>query len=212
MDFEIWLVFAIAYLVTTLSPGPNVLLVMKNSLKHGWQSAFLTIVGNLLCQLMIVIMVAFGIGTIIEQSPPVFMVLKVVGAGYLIFTGVKQIRAIKTNPHHLKAKEGSTPGEHGSDFVILRDAFFVSASNPKTIIFLSAFLPQFLSPDKPLTLQFTVMFLTISIIVTAVHSFYAFSVSRLKTRFTNSGFRKPLSAVSGTLFISLGFGVLFSDR
>lgn len=150
MVADVWLVFAAAYLVTTLSPGPNVLLVVKNSLKYGWQSAFITIAGNLICQLVIVVMVAFGIGAVIEQSPPVFMALKVAGAAYLIVLGIRQIRSCQRESKDLGISDGAKTENKTSIHAILREAFLVSASNPKTIVFLSAFLPQFLNQGEPL--------------------------------------------------------------
>ncbi len=79
MNFEMWLVFSLAYLVTTLSPGPNVLLVLKNSIQLGWRSAFITVLGNLSCQFLIVCLVAVGVGKLIQELPFWFEAMKLIG-------------------------------------------------------------------------------------------------------------------------------------
>ncbi|WP_419787057.1 LysE family translocator [Pseudodesulfovibrio sp.] len=91
MKLEMWAMFFLAYLVTTLSPGPNVLLVLKNSVRHGWKSAFITVLGNLSCQLLIVWLVAVGVGHLIQELPFWFVVMKTVGGAYLIYLGIKNL-------------------------------------------------------------------------------------------------------------------------
>lgn len=209
MTIETWLIFTAAYLVTTMSPGPNVLLVVRNSLRHGRESAIITIAGNLLCQLFIVIWVSMGIGAIIEKSPPIFMAMKIAGASYLIFMGIKELRSGKSKD--LRINEIVRDGKV-SELSIFCDAFLVSASNPKTILFLSAFLPQFLNNSKALAPQFTIMFVTISFIVTVIHLLYAFSVYRFRQGFSQSRIGKYLSTVTGSLFITIGCGVLLSEK
>ena len=72
MALHLWIGFALAYLATTLSPGPNVLLVIRNSVRFGRSSAAMTILGNLLAQLLVVLLVACGVGAVIAALPPFF--------------------------------------------------------------------------------------------------------------------------------------------
>ncbi|MBJ7536859.1 LysE family translocator [Marinomonas transparens] len=209
MAFHIWTVFFLAYLVTTLSPGPNVLLVLKNSIQYGWKSAFITIVGNLFCQFFIVCLVALGVGTLLQTLPNWFLVMKVLGGTYLIYLGIKALRSSKTSTFEamdrkfLKEKSGRA---------LFVEAFFVSASNPKTLIFLSAFLPQFLTLDNSAYVQFSVMFITICFIVISVHIGYAFGITCLSQRFSLKNMEAKIAKVTGGLFISMGSGILLSNR
>jgi homoserine/homoserine lactone efflux protein len=93
MSFHTWFLFAIAYLVTTISPGPNVLLVIRNTVRFGSRGTAATIAGNLLAQLVVVVLVALGVGAVLAAMPPLFLAMKVMGAVYLMFLGVKQLRS-----------------------------------------------------------------------------------------------------------------------
>ena len=91
MSIEVWFLFALAYLIVTFSPGPNVLLVLKNSVQFGWKSAFVTVLGNLSCQLIIVFLVAAGVGQLLQELPVWFTALKMAGGVYLIYLGWKAL-------------------------------------------------------------------------------------------------------------------------
>jgi threonine/homoserine/homoserine lactone efflux protein len=73
MSLHTWFLFATAYLVTTISPGPNVLLVIRNTVRYGSRGTASTIAGNLLAQLMVVILVALGVGAVLAAMPPLFV-------------------------------------------------------------------------------------------------------------------------------------------
>lgn len=209
MSFDIWFLFFLSYLVVTLSPGPNVLLVVKNSLSENKTSTLITIFGNLFCQLLIVIMVAFGIGEILEQTPTLFILLKIIGGLYLIYLGIKSFKSsskikLEENRRVIKSKK--------TFYFIFKESFLVSASNPKTIVFLSAFLPQFVSADSSLFIQFFIMFITLSSIVLIVHIFYAYLSHKIKKYFHCFNIKNILSKVVGITFISMGGVVLLSNN
>lgn len=210
MNVETWLLFFIAYLVVTLSPGPNVLLVVKNALQVGYKAASLTILVNLFCQLLIIIAVAFGAGALLAKSPMLFFALKLIGGSYLIYLGIKGL--LKKSP--LNRVEPSTPlvASKFSYYKIAKQAFLVSASNPKTVIFLSAFLPQFISTESPIAWQFTIMFLTICLIVMTVHLIYAYLAKNINTRFSGLKSKPIFSRLCNSAFIAFGCGVLFTNR
>ena len=210
MSIEIWMMFASAYLLITLSPGPNVLLVLKNSIQYGWQSAFITVLGNLSCQLLIVCLVAIGVGGVLAQLPSWFLVMKCGGGAYLIYLGIKSLRSKPKNSMTLP--NGADKTEHKGLLSLYLQAFLVSASNPKTLIFLSAFLPQFLDVSHSHFEQFSIMYLTIAVIVTLVHLSYAMIVSRLGKTLRTHHFERKLAKVTGGLFITMGSGVLLSSR
>ncbi|MDN3617348.1 LysE family translocator [Vibrio gallaecicus] len=193
-----------------MSPGPNVILVLKNSVQYGWKSALITIFGNLCCQLVIIALVAFGIGELLVRLPAWFVVMKLFGGAYLIYLGVKSLCSVRsfTLPSG-EYDKGAVPKSTTGLFV---EAFVVSASNPKTMIFLSAFLPQFLDVAKPYVGQFSIMYITICAIVTIVHLLYSYGISYLSRCFSISNFERKLSKVTAGLFISMGSGVLLSSR
>ncbi|MDC8757161.1 LysE family translocator [Janthinobacterium fluminis] len=211
MAFHVWLTFAATYFILTISPGPNVVLVIRNSLKYGSASALVTILGNLAAQLLIVMLVAGGVGATIAALPEFFLVMKVLGAAYLIFLGVGQIRNARQDAPAIDAGVDAAPAPMAKG-ALFRSAFLVSISNPKTLIFLSAFMPQFIDQTRPLGWQFALMYLTSAASVTAVHIFYSFSVSQLKHKVKNSRFVKSVKYLGGSIFVLLGLKLLGSQR
>lgn len=210
MNTETWLLFFVAYSIVTLSPGPNVLLVIKNAVKYGYREALLTILSNLFCQLLIIIAVAFGAGTLLEKSPMMFFVLKLLGGVYLIYLGIVGL-AKKSTSSPQKAR-GVNSSTHFSYHKLCKEAFFVSSSNPKTVIFLSAFLPQFLSKNTSVGWQFTIMYLTICVIVASVHLMYSYIAKNISMKWSSLKGKNLISKITNSAYIAFGCGVLFSHR
>ncbi|MCP6699535.1 LysE family translocator [Pseudomonas donghuensis] len=205
MALHLWLTFSLAYLLTSLIPGPNVLLTVRNALRHGPAGMGVTLFGNLLAQLLVISAVAWGVGAMLLALPTAFLALKVVGAGYLIYLGAHQLFARKSVS--TAAAEVAVPAAQ-SKWRIGTEAFLVSASNPKTLIFFCAFLPQFLDHARPIAEQFTVMYLTSTVIVCGVHSFYSFSAMHFRKHVNASRVVAALKRATGALFIGLGVRLL----
>lgn len=205
MALHLWFTFALAYLATTLTPGPNVLLVVRNTLRHGPAGMGASFMGNLAAQLLVVSAVAAGVGALLLALPMAFLALKVLGAGYLIYLGVRQVFARE------RPALPATPAGHtlpAARWRIAAQAFFVSATNPKTLIFFCAFLPQFVAHDRPLWAQFAVMYLTIAATVMLVHSVYCYSAYRLNGTLRASRWSLWFKRVTGALFVGLGVRLL----
>ena len=209
MTFELWIVFFTAYLVITLIPGPNVLLVLRNAHHSGYLAAISTIAGNLSCQLLVIIAVAFGAGALLVSLPTVFLIYKVIGGGYLVYLGI-MILFRKTNEQEPLLSCKARP-DKPNYLKTYKSGFVISLANPKTIIFLSAFLPQFISPSTSLAPQFTVMFITISAIVLAVHLAYCIVSNHLSRKLLRPYLKVLLSKFSGIVFISFGGKIMLES-
>ncbi|WP_323890427.1 LysE family translocator [Aeromonas caviae] len=210
MNPNTWMLFALAYLLATLTPGPNVLLVVKNGLQHGWRAALVSILGNLGCQAILIGLVAMGVGALLQTLPPLFVALKLAGGDYLVYLGYKALRAANTGGQGLSPS--TARGRTRTTLSLLREAFLVSASNPKTIVFLCALLPQFLDHQSPLTLQFITMYLTICAIVSLVHLCYVALARRAGRYFKPGRGERLVGRITGGLFITLGGAILLSGR
>lgn len=205
MALHLWFTFFLAYLATTLTPGPNVLLVVRNALRHGPAGMGATLVGNLTAQLLVVTGVALGVGALLVAMPTAFLALKILGAGYLIYLGVRQLFSRKLAA---SAPVAMVPGSPMAKWRIAGEAFLVSVSNPKAMIFLCAFLPQFLQPDRSVSMQFIIMYLTIAAVVISVHSFYCYTAFRFSKRLSAAYWVVLIKRLSGALFIGLGLRLL----
>ncbi|MGY6036908.1 LysE family translocator [Aeromonas sp. AE23HZ002T15] len=210
MNPNTWMLFSLAYLLATLTPGPNVLLVVKNGLQHGWRAALISILGNLGCQAILIGLVAMGVGALLQTLPPLFIALKLAGGGYLVYLGYKALRAANAGAQGMAPSPGQ--GRARTSLSVLQEACLVSASNPKTIIFLCALLPQFLDHQSPLTLQFVTMYLTICAIVSLVHLCYVALARRAGRYFKPGHCQRLFGRITGGLFITLGGAILLSGR
>jgi threonine/homoserine/homoserine lactone efflux protein len=137
MSFETWAAFVAASAILVVIPGPTILLVVSYALGQGWRTALPMAVGVALGDFTAMTLSMLGIGALLAASATVFTVLKVIGAGYLIYLGIKLFRA-----------GGALRAEPRTDAVssakMTAHAWLVTALNPKSITFFVAFLPQFL--------------------------------------------------------------------
>jgi threonine/homoserine/homoserine lactone efflux protein len=135
------LAFLAAAIVLVIMPGPTVLFVVGRSLSLGRRGGLLSVVGNALGLVPIVVAVAFGVGALIAESVVIFTIIKYVGAAYIIYLGIQAIR------HRKRVAAAIGAGvAHKSAKRMLAEGFLVGVSNPKTIAFFLAVLPQFVAP------------------------------------------------------------------
>ncbi|MEX3628563.1 MAG: LysE family translocator [Burkholderia sp.] len=212
MSVHTWLLFAFAYLLTTLTPGPNVLLVVRNTVCYGARGTVVLILGNLLVQLVVVTLVALGVGALLAAMPPLFVALKLVGAAYLILIGIHQWR----EGGWPAVEAGAAPGEAAavpvSHLRLFRESILVAGSNPKTMIFLTGFMPQFIDHQRSLPLQFAQMYLTIALLVLVVHTVYSTGVRHLHGRFRAGQAMAAMRRMTGLVFVGFGVELLVAKQ
>ncbi|WP_263053295.1 LysE family translocator [Marinomonas mediterranea] len=151
-----------------------------------------------------------GFGVLLQSSPTWFLYAKVVGGSYLIYIGLKSLLSKKNSSFHIDNNGASV--KKNTAFSIFLEAFLVSASNPKTVIFLSAFLPQFIDVNHSANEQFLIMFLTICLIVTVVHIGYSIGIHHIKKYFSEKKFNSYLSKITSSVFVLMGIAVLSSNK
>lgn len=203
---EQFLTFGLAALILIAIPGPSVVFVIGRALAYGRGVALATVVGNSLGLLMIVVLVALGLGVIVQESIVVFTILKFAGAAYLVWLGVQAIR-------HRRAFSGGGTGADGppslSWATVIRQGFVVGVSNPKAFMIIGAVLPQFIVRDSG---HVQTQMLLLGLIAVAIgvlsDSLWAVIASQLRTWFNGSARRgEALGAVGGTSMIGLGVGL-----
>jgi threonine/homoserine/homoserine lactone efflux protein len=134
--------FLAAAIVLVIMPGPTVLFVIGRSLALGRRGGLLSVLGNAIGLVPIVVAVAFGLGALITSSVIVFDVIKYAGAAYIVYLGIQAIRHRKRVAAAMQ--EGMAPK---STARMLGEGFLVGVTNPKTIAFFLAVLPQFVAPE-----------------------------------------------------------------
>jgi threonine/homoserine/homoserine lactone efflux protein len=199
---------AMSFLLIVI-PGPSVLFVIGRALAHGRRAALTTVVGNTLGAYVLVAAVAFGIGPIVERSAIVFTALKLAGAAYLIYLGVRAFRERNSLSTALTA---DSPARN--PFWTLWDGFAVGVSNPKTIVFFAAVLPQFVDPVRGhLVVQMLTLGMIFNVIALVSDSLWGVVASQARDWFGRSPRRLSLvCGVGGLTMIGLGVTVAVTGR
>ncbi len=198
--------FALVAIPLILVPGPSVLFVIGRSLSLGRTGGLLSVVGNAVGGLVVVAAVAFGVGVIIAQSVVVFTIVKIAGAGYLMYLGVQAIRHRK---RHADVARGAV-AETGALRVLVQ-GFLVGVSNPKTIVFFLAVLPQFVNYRAgSIPLQLLILGALFIAIALLTDSVWALMAGVARDWFARSPRRiETLGATGGVVMVGLGVGSLF---
>ncbi len=198
--------FALVAIPIILMPGPSVLFIIGRSLSLGRMGGLLSVVGNAIGGLVIVVGVAFGVGLIIAQSIVLFTIVKIAGAAYLIYLGVQ---AIRHRRQHAEAATAEVP--RTAAWRLLVQGIIVGVTNPKTIVFFIAVLPQFVSyTSGSIPLQMLVLGTAFVLLALLTDSVWALVAGVARDWFARSPKRvSTLGATGGALMIGLGVGSLF---
>ena len=193
--------FVLASLALIAIPGPSVLFVVGRSLALGRWGGFLSVLGNALGMIPAITAVSLGVGAIVAESVLVFTIIKFAGAAYLLYLGVQTIRH-----RHGKPRAETAVAVPPTTFRLLRDGFVVGASNPKTIVFFVAVLPQFVSYNAgSIPLQLGLLGAIFFILALACDSIWALTAGTARVWFARSPRRLAgVTATGGVMMIGLG--------
>ena len=199
IPIENLLAFMLTSLVIIVIPGPSVLFVIGRAIALGRRAGVLSVVGNALGTVPALIAVAFGVGAIVASSVVAFTVIKIAGALYLVYLGIQAIR--HRHAHIPGIQQRPTRARR-----LLAEGFIVGLTNPKTIAFFVAVLPQFVDPTAgPVWLQLLLLGLVFEALALASDSIWALAAGTARAWFARSPRRiSTLSATGGVMMIGLG--------
>lgn len=192
-------------LVATATPGPAVLYIVKNASLHGWRKAVFAALGNIAGLLTLGIIAVTGLGTILKASELIFNLIKYAGAAYLVYLGLKMF--FQEGLDFAKINRQATVPDASSGKVFLQ-ALGVALSNPKAIVFLTALFPQFISINRALVPQFTMLIATLMSFSFFFLMSYALLAHSAKAWLTGQSRIKVVNRASGSIFT--GFGLLLA--
>jgi threonine/homoserine/homoserine lactone efflux protein len=209
MPLDRLLPFAAVALVILVIPGPSVLFVVGRAVALGRRAGVVTAAGNEVGELVQVAAVALGIGAIVERSLLVFTILKLLGACYIIYLGVRAIRERRALTRILD----DTIAPRRTTRIVL-DGFIVGATNPKSAVFFAAVLPQFVTPSAGhIPLQLLTLGLIFTVIALASDSLWALVAGTARNWFARSPRRLELvGGTGGLLMITLGLRLALTGR
>lgn len=205
--------FVVASVILVLIPGPMVLFVVGRALAYGRGAAVRSVAGNSIGSAVLVLLVAFGVGSVVQRSALIFMVIKLAGAAYLIYLGIRAYRergvvaeAMRVAVHTARPPDG---GRH-----VYRQGIVVGLTNPKVLIFFTAFLPQFVSPrEGNVPMQMIVLGLGYVLVAMALDLLWGLAAGAVRAWLARSPRRlAALGGAGGLSMIGLGVGLAVTGR
>jgi homoserine/homoserine lactone efflux protein len=192
MSLQTLLLFTATELIFSIIPGPAVMLVSAHGFCGGFRTAMAATLGILIGNAVYIVLSALGLVAVLAASATIFLVVKTIGAAYLIFLGLRTIW--HAGKEHNHTRPAARPFAQG---------VLTQLSNPKALLYFGAFLPQFLDPHKMLLPQYAEMFVIICIGETTILGAYGWLASR-GARLANRRFAVWGDRVSGAILIAIG--------
>jgi threonine/homoserine/homoserine lactone efflux protein len=203
--------FLVTVYILILIPGPSVLFVVSRGVALGRRAALATVAGNASGFALQLALVSIGVGSIVARSDAVFTTLKLLGAAYLVYLGVHNIRSRKALAELFAPAETADPKPLRR---IIREGFFVGATNPKGVIIFTAVLPQFIDRSQGhTTLQLAVLGMICIVIALLSDGAWAIASGTARQWLGRSPRRlERMTGAGGAMLIALGFGLAVTTR
>lgn len=180
MSFEIWLTYLATVLAFMITPGPSHLLMLSNSMTHGFKPALATAAGDLTANALQMLAAGLGLAAILVASQHALEIVKWLGVGYLLWMGMRMWR----QADHAKSSMGAA--RSASRRALWGQGFFTSAANPKAVVSFAALFPQFIDPGQPFVPQFVLLSVTYLIVDGTFLSTYGASAGWIASRLKGS--------------------------
>lgn len=208
MDLHNYLAYLVISLLTITSPGAAILLAINNAMRYDLKAVFFSTIGNVLGLFLLSLVAMFGVGVLIKSSDWFFLILKIVGALYLIYLGLRH--ALTGHKHFQLSTTGGSSNYSAKK--IFTNGFLVAATNPKPILFFTAIFPLFLSKDHSMVLQFFIMTVTFMAISFASLMTYGYVSKKAKAWFFDDRRLSIFYKISGFAFVLMGVGMFFVEK
>jgi homoserine/homoserine lactone efflux protein len=203
MHMELYLGFVLASVILILIPGPNVSLIVANSIAYGSRYGLLTVAGTSSAIVLQLALTALGLTATLSLLAGWFEWVRWIGVGYLLFLGIRQWRAPPVDLTRMR------PQPRSFRAIALR-GFLISLTNPKTLLFYGAFFPQFLSHDAPVAPQVALLSLTFFVIAAGLDTGWALIGGRVRGVLAIRG--RLRNRLSGGFLIGAGIGLALAHR
>lgn len=199
MEFHVWLAFASASIALLLIPGPTVLLILSYAISQGRRVALATVAGVALGDLIAMSASLAGLGALVLASSKLFLLLKWVGAIYLVYLGIRLFRsAPSASLETLDDVPSASPRK------VFAHSAAVTALNPKSIVFFIAFVPQFINPNAGLAPQFGMLIATFVGFAAINALAYALLADKLRQKIARPSVLPFLTRLGGGALVAMG--------
>ena len=206
MPIELWLAFVAASAVLLVIPGPTILTVISYSMAHGRRANVPLVAAVALGDSTALVLSLLGLGALLSASAFWFTVIKWAGGLYLLYLGIKMLRAGVTSA------EMAAPAAPQSRWRLFANTWLVTALNPKGIIFFVAFLPQFISASHPVGQQMWVLAITFVAMATLNATLYAVFAAAARRLLASPRAQRRFNFAGGSLLSAAGIWALLAKR
>jgi threonine/homoserine/homoserine lactone efflux protein len=205
MNLSTWWLFVTATFFISAAPGPNMLLIMNQSVRFGLRASIYSMAGCMTALMIMFTLSALGLGVILQNAPAVFDALRWAGALYLAYLGYKVWTAPVT-PTSIDegVKNNSSSGNKNADysaFNLYKTGFFTAGSNPKALLFAAALLPQFIQASLPQVPQLLILLVTFSVLEILWYFIYAVGGLSMAQQLRKPNILRWFNRVTGGAFI-----------
>ena len=207
MTLELWLIYLVAAAGLSLTPGPNGLLSITHGACFGFRSTAYTIFGGAFGFLVLIAISLAGFGTLLAASEQAFTLIKWVGAGYLIYLGIRVWRA---PPPDFRGAALAIDTQDACPIRMFQQGFLVAVSNPKGVLFFAAFLPQFMVVNASFSTQLFVFGGTFVLVEIAYELLLASFAQRISPWLSNYG--RWFNRATGGIFVGMGAAIATASR
>ncbi len=204
MELHVYIAFIIATAIMIALPGPSVLLTVAHSISFGWQRGLVTVAGATMGIGVQLMLAAIGLASLLNGAATAFEWLRWGGAAYLVYLGVKQWRSAN------EPLEVDTSSVSRTNLFI--QGLVVTVFNPKSLVFIAAFLPQFIDASRPLGLQLACIVPTFLLITFSVTSIWALAAGKASGFFRSQRALQSVSRTAGGLMVLAGAGLALARR
>ena len=204
MELHDYLAFFVATAIMIALPGPSVLLTVAHSISFGWKHALSTVAGATTGIAVQLIVAAIGLTSLLNLVADAFEWLRWAGAAYLVYLGIKQWRSASEPPVFETSAVSKTN--------LFVQGLVITIPNPKSLIFIAAFLPQFIDSTRPLGLQFSYIVPTFLVITFTVTSVWALAAGKISGVLQSQRAFRSVLRTAGGLMIIAGAGLALARR
>jgi threonine/homoserine/homoserine lactone efflux protein len=212
MNLSTWWIFVTATFLISAAPGPNMLLIMNQSVRFGLRASIYSMAGCMTALMIMFTLSALGLGVVLQNAPTVFDALRWLGALYLAYLGYKVWTApvTPTSADNISKNDSSLGNKYAgyNRFTLYKTGFFTAGSNPKALLFAAAFLPQFIRADLPQAPQLALLLATFSALEILWYFIYALGGLSMAQQLRKPNILRWFNRVTGGAFI--GFAGLMA--
>jgi threonine/homoserine/homoserine lactone efflux protein len=207
MSLEVWLAFAAASDVLLIIPGPTILTVISYSIAHGRKSNLPLVAAVAIGDSTALLLSLLGLGALLAVSAFWFTIIKVAGGLYLVYLGIKLLRAGIGSTDATPA-----PAAPESRWKLFANTYLVTALNPKGMVFFVAFLPQFIDPARDVRSQLWILSVTFVVLATINATLYAMFATTARRVLSSPRARARFNLAGGSLLTGAGIWALLARR